>query len=133
LNLQAESSPVFEQINGHSCRKTEAAVTLSNGSTARFFVWRASDLKRFPMRIESAGGAPKLTLTFSEVVFKSFENELFQPPAGFTRYPSTDVMTTELVVRTAAMKKPVQGGMQIDRPIDTGYDNMQTGGPHGRQ
>ena len=124
VNLQAETSPAFENINGHPCRKTEAILGLANGTTAKYNVWRATDAKRFPLRIEAEPGAAKLTINLSAVRFKEFEGDLFLPPNGFTRYASTNDMAAELVIRTAALEKPVDTRL-LPSPTE-GFESLET-------
>ena len=97
-------STMAELIDAHPCQQEQATVAMSDGSSAGFRVWRAADLKRFPMRISSAASTTPFTLNFSRIRLESPPAELFAPPDGFTRYESAEAMMTELVVRQHNLK-----------------------------
>jgi hypothetical protein len=123
-NFQAETNPAFENINGCPCRKTEALVALANGSTEKYRVWRAADGKRFPVRIESASGS--FRIDFFDIRPRSFEHDLFLPPPAFTRYSHSEAMAAELVLRTAAMRKPIEGNLLS--PSAQGFEQVPSVG-----
>jgi hypothetical protein len=99
------SGAVEEQANGHACRRVEAVVQSDDGSTARYAVWQAEDLKRCPVRIVSAGGAKAMTLNLLNVRLELPAPELFYPPEGFTKYETPATLMNELIMRQSAFVK----------------------------
>ena len=67
-------------------------------------VWNATDLKKFPVRIETAEGKGKVTMKLSNVKFDRPDAKVFDPPAAFTRYDNVETMVQE------QMMKKIQGG-----------------------
>jgi len=93
-----------ESIDGHVCVKNKVTVTDANGKATDATVWNATDLKQFPLRIETAEGKDKVTMKFKDVKFEKPAATLFDPPASFTRYDSVQTMMQE------AMMKKLLGG-----------------------
>jgi hypothetical protein len=87
-----------ERIAGHECQQ-EAAMALGiDGSTNLLQVWRAADLRLFPVRISSASVATAGVLTITRIQFGR-PAEFLTSQEGFTKYESPDAMVTELVAR----------------------------------
>jgi hypothetical protein len=100
-----------ETIDGHPCIKNKQSLTDANGKKTDALVWNATDLKEFPLRIETLGGADKSTLKFTNVKFEKPVATLFDPPAGFTKYDDAEVMVQEGVMKKltgGAGGKPVK-------------------------
>lgn len=70
-----------ETFEGHPCRKLQLTVK-KDGKEEKCFVWCATDLKNFPVRIESKTGNQRNLITFSDVSFE-VPDEAFLPPADF--------------------------------------------------
>jgi hypothetical protein len=111
-----------EEANGHPCRRVEAVVQSSDGSTARFRVWQAEDAGNFPVRISGLQGPGEMLLNFSDLRLELPAPTLFSPPDGFIRYDSPVALMNELIVRqnTLAKKNPSEAelspNMQNWRP-----------------
>jgi hypothetical protein len=95
------------------------AVASSDASSTLFRVWRAEDLKDFPLRIATATNAAPRTLSFSKVRLEAPRSELFSPPQAFTKYQSADAMMGELLLRRQNLKRRVTGGWGENEPIST--------------
>ncbi len=103
------SAAVEEAAGGHPCRRVEALVESSDGTSGRYLVWQAEDAKRFPVRIASADGGRRVSLDFSNVRLELPAPELFYPPDGFTRYESPTALMNELIVRQSAYNRGLEG------------------------
>jgi hypothetical protein len=76
-----------ETINGHNCIKNKVVVTGPDGSTRESTLWNATDLNKFPIKIQMAskeGG--NMVLLFNDVKLEKPDASLFDPPADFTKY-----------------------------------------------
>ena len=104
------------KVDNHVCEIEEATVDMSDGSRTSYQVWRAIDLKRFPISIISRSNAT-FTLSFSNIKLESPPAKLFAPPKDFTKYESTEVMLTELIMRQQNLRRhPSQATDQIYDP-----------------
>ncbi len=106
-----------EKVEGHSCEQEEVVVTSSDGSVVTFRVWRAADLKGFPVRINLATNSTPPTLSFSQIHLETPADKLFLPPDGFAKYDSVETMLNELAARQQFLKhgKPQQGTGETQR------------------
>ena len=108
-----------EKIAGHLCQATEVTVTASDGVVTVFRVWRATDLKHLPIRIQCPSGGVPLTLTLSKVSLGAVPNDLFLPPNGFTKYESPEAMMTEMALRRVNLsRKQFYNTPDIDEPVN---------------
>jgi hypothetical protein len=81
-----------ESVAGHFCVKNKVFVTDATGTTNEFTVWNAPDLKNFPMKIFRAGPDADVTLLFTDLSLTKPAANLFDPPAGYTRYDNVQTM-----------------------------------------
>ena len=99
--------PVAERVNGHPCHKADWIAECSDGSRTRCSVWRAEDLREFPVRIKAVERSSEFTVDLADVRLGPHPEKLFTPPADFTAYSSADAMLTEMLVRqTSGKRKP---------------------------
>ena len=118
---------IEEEVDGHPCHRSEIVVSLNDGTTGRLVLWRADDLKHFPVRIEVVNGPKQTTLNLSEVRLEFPGQELFSPPDGFTPYASSVTLMNELLVRESTMAKQYQNGEFDDStPVSSGLDWHQS-------
>jgi len=113
-----------EEANGHPCRRVEAIVQSSDGSTVHFRVWQAEDARNFPVRISTSAGPGEMLLNFSDLRLELPAPTLFSPPDGFIRYDSPVALINELIIRqnTLAKKNPSDADLS---------PNMQNWRPEG--
>ena len=81
-----------ETMDGHPCVKNKVTVTDTTGKVTDSTVWNATDMKKFPVRIETADGKNKVTMKFTDVKFSKPAATLFDPPTGYTRYDDVQKM-----------------------------------------
>lgn len=88
-----------ESIDGHACVKNRVTVTDAKGKATESTVWNATDMKQFPLRIETAEGKDKVTMKFRDVKFEKPAATSFDPPAAYTRYADVQTMMQEAVMK----------------------------------
>jgi hypothetical protein len=86
-----------ETVEGHPCVKNKVTITDAAGKASQAIVWNASDLKKFPVRIDTADESAKNKMIFTQVKFERPDARLFEAPAGYKRYPSADAMMQEVM------------------------------------
>lgn len=95
-----------ETVEGHSCVKNKVVVTDDQGRKFESTVWNATDLKNFPVKIESIQNSTPVTMIFKDIKFAKPDASVFEAPANSTKY--TDMMT---MMREGVMKKMNVGGL----------------------
>lgn len=93
-----------DTVDGQACVKNKVVLTDPDGKTTEATVWNATDLKKFPVRIETADKAAKVRMTFKNVKFSKPDAKSFEPPENFTRHTSIQGLMGE------AMKKMLGTG-----------------------
>jgi hypothetical protein len=76
-----------ETIDSHDCVKNKVVVTGPTGAPHESTVWNATDLKQFPVKIETASDTGKATvILFKEVKLEKPDDAQFDPPSDFKKY-----------------------------------------------
>jgi hypothetical protein len=75
-----------ETIDGHPCVKNKMVVTDDQGKKHESTVWNATDLKKFPVKIESTKSGSTVTMLFQNVKLAKPDASLFEPPADYKKY-----------------------------------------------
>ncbi len=99
-----------ETVEGHDCVKNKVVVTDADGKKQEATVWNATDLRKFPVRIETSDEGGKATMVFSDVSFVRPAASLFTPPEKFTRYESIQTLIQQGVMMR------MQGGRALPKP-----------------
>jgi hypothetical protein len=76
-----------ETVNGHDCTKNKMVVTGPDGATHESTVWIATDLEKFPIKVQlTLPDGKSMVMLFKDVKLEKPDATLFDPPAGFTKY-----------------------------------------------
>jgi hypothetical protein len=86
-----------ETIDGHDCVKNKVVVTGPDGVAHESTVWNASDLKQFPVKIQtSSEQGIAVVMLFKDVKLDKPDAAQFDVPSDFTKYKD---MTTLMMSR----------------------------------
>jgi hypothetical protein len=99
-----------ETFDSHPCIKNKAVVTDSEGKEHESVLWNATDLKKFPIKIEQKEQGMTTTMIFKDVNLAKPDASLFDPPSSFTRYTSVQSMMQQ------EMMKKMGGGQGLPKP-----------------
>lgn len=103
-----------ETFDGHPCIKTKAVVTDAEGSEQESILWDATDLKKFPIKIQQKQQGMNTIMIFKDVQLAKQNASLFEPPEDYTRYTSVQILMQQEMMKkmgaTRGMPKP--GGNQ---------------------
>ncbi|HYG25183.1 MAG TPA: DUF4412 domain-containing protein [Verrucomicrobiae bacterium] len=94
-----------ETVDGHPCVKNKAVVTDEKGTKHESTVWNATDLKNFPVKIETTEQGMAMKLSFKNVKLSKPEASQFNPPGDFKKYDNMMALMQQEV-----MKRMQQGG-----------------------
>ncbi|MGA4645272.1 LolA family protein [Limisphaera sp. 4302-co] len=86
-----------ETVDGHPCRKETVTLTTSGGKKTEVTVWFATDLKEFPLQIQTTETGDTVTFRYRNVRFQEPDARLFEPPADYTAYSSMEAFTADLM------------------------------------
>ena len=88
-----------ETVDGHACVKNKVVVTDKTGTVRQSTVWNATDLKNFPLKIETSDGGATVTMLFKDVKFGPPEAAQFEAPAGFKKYDDMQAMMQQQMMQ----------------------------------
>jgi hypothetical protein len=101
-----------ETLDGHPCVKNKAIVTDDKNTKHEYTVWNATDLKNFPVKIETTEQGHNMTMLFKDVKFSKPDAALFTAPADYQKYNSPqELMQTEMMKRMGGGGMGGMGGM----------------------
>jgi outer membrane lipoprotein-sorting protein len=95
-----------ETVDGHPCVKNKVVVTDDQGKQNESTVWNATDLKNFPVKIETAERGTKLTMLFKEVKLTKPAAKEFEAPTGMKRYDNMMALMQEEMMKRMGADAP---------------------------
>lgn len=96
-----------ETVDGHPCVKNKAVVTDVKGVQHEFTLWNATDLKNFPIKIETEEQGNAITMSYKDISFSKPESALFNPPASYTRYDTMQEMIQQVMMKRMGVPQAV--------------------------
>jgi hypothetical protein len=94
-----------ETVDGHPCVKNKVVVTDKDGDKHESTVWNATDLKNFPVKIQTTEGGANATMLFKNVSLAKPAASVFEAPSGYTKYDNMQTM-----MQQEMMKRMGSGG-----------------------
>jgi hypothetical protein len=88
-----------ETVDGHACVKNKVVVTDTAGKSYESTVWNATDLKNFPIKIETSTGGQTTTMLFKDVKFDKPAAAQFEPPSDYKKYDNMMTMMQEEMMK----------------------------------
>jgi hypothetical protein len=88
-----------ETVDGHPCIKNKAVVTDDKGVKHEFVVWNATDLKKFPVKLQMEEQGQQVTMLFKDIKLAKPDSAQFDPPADFKKYDSLQAMMQEEIMK----------------------------------
>ncbi len=85
-----------ETLDGHPCEKNKVVIP-GKGRSTEATTWNATDMKDFPIQIETVENEITSRIHFSKVQFTKPDTKDFDPPAGYTLYNSPQEMMQALM------------------------------------
>jgi len=89
-----------ETVDGHPCVKNKVIVTDREDNKHEFTVWNATDLKKFPVKIETTERGNTVVMLYKDVKLAKPEASLFDPPSDYKKYDNImSLMQQEMMKR----------------------------------
>jgi hypothetical protein len=88
-----------ETVEGHACVKNKAIVTDKQGKKDESIIWNATDLKKFPIKIQHQENGSDFTMLFKDVSLAKVDAAQFDPPAGMTKYENVQTMMQQAMMK----------------------------------
>lgn len=98
-----------DTVDGHPCVKNKVVVTDNEGKTHESTVWNATDLKNFPVKVETVEAGNTVTMLFKDVKLSKPEASEFEAPSDYKKYDNMGTMMQQ------EMMKRMGGGMGMPR------------------
>lgn len=105
-----------ETVDGHACVKNKVVITDDKGEKHEMTVWNATDLKKFPVKIETDENGRNTTLSFSNVKVAKQEAALFEPPASYKKYTNQREMMQQEMMKRMGVQGMHPGGTAPTAP-----------------
>jgi len=80
-----------ETVEGHPCVRNKKIIIDKEGTQHESIVWNATDLKEFPVKIQTAEGDVQVSMLFKDVKLSKPDSSQFDMPTNFKKYD--DMMT----------------------------------------
>jgi hypothetical protein len=88
-----------ETVDGHPCIKNKAVVTDPEGNKNESTIWNATDLKKFPVKIEQIKDGTVTTMLFKDVSLSKAPADTFDLPSGFARYDNMQTLMQQQIMK----------------------------------
>jgi hypothetical protein len=88
-----------ETIEGHICEKYKVSITGQKGQKHQASVWKATNMKNFPLQMEMEQDDGLMVMLFRDVRLGQPNPALFAAPAGYTRQESMEQMIANAMLR----------------------------------
>ena len=87
-----------ETVDGHPCVKSKVVVTDKDGGKHESTVWNATDLKNFPVKIQTTEEGAT-TMLFKNVSLAKPAASLFETPSDYTKYDNMQTMMQQQIMK----------------------------------
>ena len=105
-----------ETLDGHACVKNKVVITDDQGEKHEMTVWNATDMKNFPIKIETDDNGRNTTMIFKNVKTAKPDAALFEPPADFKKYANQRELMQQEVMKRMGMPGMAPGGAPAGAP-----------------
>jgi outer membrane lipoprotein-sorting protein len=100
-----------DTVDGHPCVKNKYVVTDNEGVKHTSTVWNATDLKNFPVKIQTTESGDEITMHFKNVSLAKPAASAFEAPAGYTKYDNMQALMQQQMMKAMGGAGGMPGGM----------------------
>ena len=102
----AQTAVAREVIDGQPCVKYRLTVPVTKTTTEEAFVWRATALENFPLRLQIRFGTESHVLQFKNPSFAKIDAAQFTPPAKFKRFADVETLLQTTLLKGLGLGVP---------------------------
>lgn len=88
-----------DTVDGHECVKNKVVVTDDQGKAREFTTWNATDLNKFPVKIQMNEQGREMTMLFKNVKTSRPDAALFEPPTDYRKYDSPQALMQQEIMK----------------------------------
>lgn len=88
-----------EVVDGRPTIKNQAVITGKDGKQHQAIVWNATDLKKFPVKMEQNEEGNQVTMTFKDIQLAKPAAAEFQAPSGMEKYDNMMAMMQQVMMK----------------------------------
>jgi len=88
-----------ETLDGHPCIKYRVTLTDPGGKSQDAMTWNATDLKGFPIQIQTADTEHLIIMRFRKPKIEPPSSALFRLPEGYTEYESQQALMQAIMMK----------------------------------
>lgn len=103
VTVKSKKAQGKETLDGHPCVKNLVVTVDSKGRTTEATTWNATDLKDFPLQVQSKEEDNTSVLRFTQVQLTKPDAQQFAPPESYAKYSDPQAL------QQAVMKKMAEG------------------------
>jgi hypothetical protein len=100
-----------DTLDGHPCVKNKMIVTDNEGVKHESTVWNATDLKKFPVKIQTIINGDEVTMLFKKVSLAKPAASTFEVPSGYTKYDNIQALMQQQMMKAMGGASGMPGGM----------------------
>jgi hypothetical protein len=100
-----------DTTDGHPCVKNKYVVTDDEGVKHESTVWNATDLKNFPVKIQTTANGEQVTMLFKNVSLTKPAASVFEAPAGYTKYDTMQALMQQQMMKAMGGAGGMPGAM----------------------
>jgi hypothetical protein len=95
-----------ETIDDHPCEKNKVVLTDEKGQSLEATTWNATDLKDFPIQIQSTEKEHTSVMHFRQIKLEKPDAALFEPPADYQQYKDQQELLMAIMKKGASTEAP---------------------------
>lgn len=99
-SLKVETTELGKDtVDGHACVKNKNVITDDQGSAHEITTWNATDLNKFPVKMEMNEQGHDITMLYKNIKTSKPDAALFEPPTDYKRYDSPQALMQQEMMK----------------------------------
>jgi hypothetical protein len=95
-----------ETVEGHPCKKCKVTITGENGKKHDATIWNATDLKDFPIKLQTKEQGMDMVILYKNIKFEKPDAKRFEVPKDYTKYENLQALIQGAVMKRMMANPP---------------------------